>query len=193
MNFLAHCYLSCSNEELLIGNFITDFINKKQAAEYYGEVKKGIALHRQIDQFTDEHPASLALRRMLRKRHGKYASVVVDLVWDYFLCQNWSHFSGTELSEFSSEMYQIIQKYHDKLPPKLQSRIHRMIEDDFLLAYVDKDRMSKSLSWMDKRVNFPSNFVGALKDVEENEKEIQKLFMQFFPDLIDFVELQCAC
>jgi len=177
MNFLAHCYLSCSDEETLIGNIITDFTNKKEADSYIGGIQKGIILHRKIDAYTDKHEASLELRAMLRPRHGKYASVVVDLVWDYFLCQNWSRYSGETLDEFVNTLYPVLS----------------MIEDDFLLAYKNENRMLRSLEWMDNRVKYPSNFIGAINDIKENKAEIQLLFLRFFQDLIDYVDSECGC
>ena len=193
MNFLAHCYLSCSNEDMLIGNIITDFTNKRQADAYTGEIQKGIELHRKMDNYTDKHSASLELRSLLRKRHGKYASVVVDLVWDYFLCQNWSLYSGATLRDFADSIYPIVLKNKDSLPNNLKGRINNMISDDFLLAYKNKDRMLRSLQWMDNRVKYPSNFVGAINDIEENEDLTQTLFITFFQDLVNYVEIECGC
>lgn len=193
MNFLAHCYLSCSNEDILIGNFITDFISKKQSDTYSGDVKLGIELHRKIDAFTDTHEASLELRKMLRANHGKYAPVVVDLVWDYYLCLNWSLYSGNALPIFTSDIYKIINKNKALLPPKLESKIDGMIADDFLLAYADEKRMRRSLQWMDNRVKYPSKFYAMADDIKMNHDHFNALFKNFFPDLIAYVDLHCEC
>ena len=193
MNYLAHCFLSCTNEDMLIGNFITDFINKGEESKYSGEILEGIQLHRAIDSFTDKHPASLALRKLLRPRHGKYAPVVVDLIWDYFLSINWKLYSGASFELFCDNIYDILSRRKDKLPVKLSQKIDRMIEAEFLKSYADKKRMHQSLTWMDKRAKFKSDFTIAIKDIEENEAVIQKLFNQFFPELIEFVDLHCEC
>lgn len=193
MNYLAHCYLSCSEEDILIGNIITDFMSKKEESNYSDKVLEGIHLHRQIDTYTDKHPASLELKGLLRKRHGKYASVVVDLVWDHFLCLNWDHFSGSPISDFCQEIYPILLKRKSELPPKFSNKIESMVANNFLMSYATDRGMLKSLQWMDNRVNFKSNFVGAISDVEENREVIQGLFMAFFPDLIAFVEGECGC
>ena len=191
MNYLAHCYLSGSDEELLIGNFMTDFMQKKEEANYSGTVLKGIELHRAIDTFTDQHPASLELRASLRKRHGKYASVVVDLIWDYLLCKHWSSYSDTPLTVFNSRMYEILLRRKEQLPHRLKARIEGMVEGDFLMSYATKENMLKSLQWMDKRVNFNSAFPSAILDLEENEMAYQQLFLKFFPELVDHSLLIC--
>lgn len=193
MNYLAHCYLSCSDEDLLLGNIMTDFLRKSEEPNYQGRVLDGIHLHREIDQFTDNHPASLDLRNILRPRHDKYASVVVDLIWDRLLCLNWKHFSGQSIRDFVDPLYGVLRRRKEELPKKFNARLDKMIESDFLLAYATEENMLKSLTWMDKRVNFPSNFKSAILDLQENEEHIQKLFMQFFPELITKVDSLCNC
>lgn len=193
MNYLAHCYLSCSDEDLMIGNLITDFMRKSEENNYTGQVLAGIQLHRSIDSFTDKHPASLRLRHLLRKRHDKYASVVVDLIWDRLLCMNWSHYSGSSLSDFVKPIYQIIINRREELPKKFESRLNGMIDSDFLLAYSTEESMLSALKWMDNRVKFPSNFVGAVQDLKENKEEIEQLFKTFFPDVIAHVDSICNC
>lgn len=193
MNYLAHCYLSCTNEDVLLGNFITDFMTKKEENIYTDDVLEGIRLHRKIDQFTDEHEASIELRSLLRRNHKKYAPVVVDLIWDRALSKNWSHYSGADLKDFSKDVYTILLNRRQELPAKLDKRIDEMIDSDFLGAYSDNKRMLKSLEWMDRRVSFPSNFTEALTDYLENENLINDLFSRFFPEAIAYVEQECLC
>lgn len=193
MNYLAHCYLSCSEEDILIGNFMTDFLKKSEEDNYSGRIMDGITLHRRIDTFTDAHPASLELRALLRKRHGKYAPVVVDLIWDHLLSINWGQYSGTDLDTFNQDVYGILSGNKEVLPSKLKGRIDKMISSDFLMAYASKENMLRSLQWMDNRVKFPSAFHLAIDDLEENESQITELFHQFFPELIAEAELHCAC
>lgn len=193
MNYLAHCYLSCSDEDLMIGNIITDFMRKREESNYSGQVLVGIQLHRSIDSFTDKHPASLRLREILRKRHDKYAPVVVDLIWDRMLCLNWSHYSGSDLKKFVQPIYKTLLQRRGELPQKFETKLDGMIKSDFLLAYSSKESMRKALHWMDDRVKFPSNFVGAIDDLEENQSEISELFKSFFPDVIAHVDTVCDC
>ncbi len=49
MNFLAHLYLSGNNEEVIIGNFIADAVKGKAVEDYSHGIRKGIWLHRDID------------------------------------------------------------------------------------------------------------------------------------------------
>jgi len=193
MNYLAHCYLSCSEEDILIGNFMTDFLHRSEVNAYAGRVKEGIILHRAIDTFTDTHPTTLKLRASLRARHGKYASVVVDLIWDYYLSQNWSHYSQMPFDEFRQQTYKILLRRKAELPAKLFKRIDSMVKHDFLSAYATMQNMQKSLVWMDNRVNFKSAFHEATLDVAENAEQYERWFHVFMPDLIAYTKTFCSC
>ena len=56
MNYLAHIYLSGTNDLLKIGNFMADSIKGNTYKLFDDEITKGILLHRHIDSFTDAHP-----------------------------------------------------------------------------------------------------------------------------------------
>ena len=79
MNFLAHIYLSGDSREILIGNFIGDYVKGKKIAGYPEEVKRGIMLHRNIDSFTDTHTITRSSKKIIAGKYGLYAGIVVDI------------------------------------------------------------------------------------------------------------------
>ncbi len=176
----------------MLGNFMTDFLSLKEERGYTGMIKQGILLHKEIDEFTDKHTCSLELRRMLRPRHGKYASVVVDLIWDHCLCQTWDEHGNGPLQEFCRIKYKEILDRKDDLPLRLKNKIDAMVSSDFLMSYSDIERMRKSLIWMDQRVRFRSDFEGAVIDFQDNKEQILVWFRDFFPDLIASVNQFCS-
>ncbi|MEM6697160.1 MAG: hypothetical protein AAF599_02100 [Bacteroidota bacterium] len=91
MNYLAHLFLSCEDEELLIGNFIADFVKNRYREELSPRVLEGIQLHRVIDSFTDRHPVVVQTTRLLHPKHHKYSPVLMDVFFDY-LFDSLSHF-----------------------------------------------------------------------------------------------------
>ena len=52
MNYLAHVYLSNTDEALTIGNLIADHVKGKAYLDYPETIQKGILLHRKIDQIS---------------------------------------------------------------------------------------------------------------------------------------------
>jgi len=193
MNFLAHLFLSCDNEELLIGNFIADFIKQKEVADYSPAIQKGIDLHRQIDTYTDQHPLVLQGVHRLRPFHHKYAPVVIDILFDYLLANNWSRYSGQSLDDFAHYIYDILNDRMKDLPLKLQKRLPEMIEANWLQAYGTDEGILFTFKKMDERTSFPSDFKSALKHLKLDYEAYETEFNLFFPDLIQYVDSNCKC
>lgn len=193
MNFLAHMYLSCSNEDLLIGNFVADFIRNRDLVLYSDAIVKGIDLHRKIDHYTDNHPRVVRSTRILRAQHGKYAPVVIDVCYDYILSKNWSKYSGETLRAFSDRVYEILKKNHHSLPDHLQDIAPRMIKDDFLIKYGTEAGLRRTFERIEKRAKFSSNWSTAFDDLIRHYDELEDGFNSFFPDMIAVVDDFCDC
>src|ERR1700752_360781 len=101
LNFLAHIYLSGNDDQLMIGNFIADYVKGKKKDEYPPGIKKGIELHRAIDDFTDHHEITSRSKNRLRSKYGKYSGVITDLYYDHFLASNFSIYHNVPLKEFT--------------------------------------------------------------------------------------------
>lgn len=193
MNYLAHLFLSCGDEDLLIGNFIADSIKNKEVKNYSEAIQKGILLHRQIDSYTDAHHSVKQSTRRLYPMHGKYAPVVVDILYDHLLARNWQRYSGESLDSFAVGIYEILNRRMDDLPTKLQLRLPGMIKGNWLTSYRSVDGLMISLRKMDERTAFPSNFVNAPKDLYDQYELFESDFNQFFPELINYADLHCKC
>jgi len=181
-------FLTRHDPQLTVGNYVADFIRNRDLVLFPNKVVQGIMLHRHIDHYTDTHPEVLKSTRKLRKRHKKYAPVVIDVFYDYILSQNWDRFSGVPKREFADSIYQTLNEYSHMFPVHLQDITARMIADDFLLQYGKKSGMQKTFNRIGKRAKFSSNFDTAFDDLEENYEEINEGFLKFFPDLIEEVE-----
>jgi len=181
-------FLTRHDSKLTVGNYVADFIRNRDLVLFPKKVVKGIHLHRHIDHYTDTHPEVLKSTRKLRKRHKKYAPVVIDVFYDYILSQNWDTFSDVPKRDFADDIYSTLTKYSHMFPIHLQDITARMIEDDFLLQYGKKSGMQKTFKRIAKRARFKSNFDTAFDDLEANYDEITQGFLKFFPDLIEEVE-----
>jgi len=187
MNFLAHLYLSGDNEDWLLGNFVADFIRNKEVENYPPEVQQGIALHRLIDQYTDNHPIVRQGTHRLQPHHRKYAPVVIDILYDHLLCKNWDQYSSQSLQDFASKAYKILESRIDEMPVRLQKRLLPMIADNWLVKYGSEEGMRYTFYRMDLRTSFPSNFAKAYDHLMEDFDTYNKEFNQFFPEVIEYV------
>ena len=53
MNFLFHMLLSGNDEQLLVGNFMGDFVKGPLQERFEPRIRQGVMLHRKIDSYDD--------------------------------------------------------------------------------------------------------------------------------------------
>ncbi|GJM32547.1 MAG: ACP phosphodiesterase [Saprospiraceae bacterium] len=193
MNFLAHLFLSCEREALLVGNFLADFIRNKDVQKFPAEIQEGILLHRQIDHFTDVHPLVLQGVRRMYADHHKYAPVIIDVFYDYFLSQAWHEYSEEPLREFSHRIYEILKRNLELMPPALQKNMLLMIQDDWLMNYGTLSGLEFTFSRMARRVSRPAHLKGVIQSLQKDEDLLAEEFAGFFPDVIKMTQDFCGC
>jgi acyl carrier protein phosphodiesterase len=188
MNFLAHAYLSFDQDEILIGNFIADFIRGKEIENYPKKIQVGIHLHRAIDTFTDSHPLVKEVQTHLRPRFGHYARVISDVFFDYFLAKNWNKYSTISLETYSLRVYQLFQSSPATLPPSFLRMLYWMEQQNWLYAYRNLAGIQQALDGLTRRATFDSKMNAATEVLREKEEEIEALFFVFFQDLETFAQ-----
>ncbi len=184
MNFLAHLYLSGQDEHLMVGNFLADFIDNKAVANLPPDIKKGVAMHRQIDSFTDKHPMVKQGARRLHASHGKYAPVILDVFHDFLLAQNWGRYSSLTLPEFARGVYEVLLRHLDIMPTMLHDRLPRMVADDWLVRYGTEDGLRFTFSRVKLRSSAPHFFENAVENLTIYYQDFNEEFNSFFPDII---------
>ena len=187
MNYLAHMFLSNDDEDLMIGNLSGDFVRVADMRFLKPEIEAGVLLHRKIDKFTDSHEVVDRSIGRLAPSHGRYAAVIADILYDHLLCINWLQYTDEGLNDFKQRNYEILRRRYDDLPPRLQSKIVKMINRDFIEGYRSLDGMRYIMHYMDKRTSFPSKFEISIDQFEEQLDDFNEDFNQFFPELMNFV------
>jgi acyl carrier protein phosphodiesterase len=188
LNFLAHIYLSGDDWQLMIGNFIADFVKGRKKDDYPPAIKRGIELHRAIDDFTDHHAVTLRSKKRLQPKYGKYAGVIVDLYYDHFLAALFSEYHPVPLQKFSQETYDTLMKNEKVLPAEVHYFLPFMIERNWLLNYATLEGIGRALTGLSKRVSFENKMDESIHDLRERYDDFQNDFREFFPLLIEFVK-----
>ncbi|MEX2350406.1 MAG: acyl carrier protein phosphodiesterase [Flavobacteriaceae bacterium] len=186
MNFLAHIYLSGTDEEIIIGNFIADGIKGKQYLKFPEGIQKGILLHRAIDTFTDSHPIVRQSTRRLHKNYGHYSGIIVDILYDHFLAKNWNKYSDVALSQYVENFYTLLHKHYGVLPPRIKRMMPHMISDNWLLSYATISGIGKILFQMNYRTQNKSKMNNAVEELELYYDDFENEFTLFFAELISF-------
>ncbi len=193
MNFLAHLYLSCQDEDLVIGNFLGDFIKNRELEDLKASILEGVYLHRAIDSFTDKHPMVKQGTKRLQPIHHKYAPVVVDIFYDYILVKNWEKYSAISLQTFANNMYVILERGLKEMPERLHSRVESMIAHNWLISYGTVEGQRYTFERLSKRTKFDNQFPKAVDSLLEYEADYDREFNIFFPDVIKMVKERCGC
>lgn len=109
MNFLAHLWLADQTGTSLAGSVLGDVVHGPDLSAYPADIALGVRLHRRIDALTDQHPRSQALRAAWPEGGRRYAGILLDLVADYALVQDWPRYSGEPLARFCDRAGQAIE------------------------------------------------------------------------------------
>ncbi|MGB3212055.1 MAG: acyl carrier protein phosphodiesterase [Desulforhopalus sp.] len=180
---MAHLYLSGDSDQVMLGNFITDFIKGKGGEPYRREVYLGILLHREIDSYTDQHQQVAVSKQRLWQRHRHYSSVIVDIFYDHFLAKNWQKFSIISLEDFACHSYTTIQRFDNLLPPKAKQVLPHMIANNWLVNYGKLEGVNRALQGMARRASFLSLMDRAIEDLQKDYEKFENDFEVFFPEL----------
>ncbi len=183
MNHTAHCYLSFANADLLLGNFIGDYVKGKSWNQYPPGIQNGILLHRTIDSFTDNHPVTRQSVNRIRPFAGRYAPPVVDILYDHLLCREWDHFSAVSFDEFAAWTYEKLDERQAEMPPGLQKNWPQMRAGRFLHGYQTREGLTWVLHQFARRLKRKIDPEALLTSFFEEIDLFTADFQSFFPDL----------
>lgn len=187
MNYIAHLYLTHPDADLSIGNLLGDLLANKLVGELSPVFRHGVTIHRQIDSFTDNHESLEEARRALRGRHRKYAPVVLDLLLDFILVDEWHAYAEGTFDAFQDWVYDLVSRRTHLLPQSAGIRLQHMAHGRWLNSYTSIERFQKVLARMDQRAQFDSHFADAVYDLEEHRDVLSASLARLMPVLQDHV------
>ena len=101
MNFLAHLWLSDRAQLPLAGAILGDILRGALPAGLPGPLAASVELHRRVDAATDRHPRVQAARSHFQPGARRYAGILLDVLFDHVLAQDWPSYSGESLPDFA--------------------------------------------------------------------------------------------
>ncbi len=185
MNFLAHSYLSFTDEQI-VGQFLQDFIRNKERFGFPEKFQHGIRLHREIDTYTDAHPAVHLAKDSFRPVVGLYAGAFVDVAFDYFLANS---LSDSHLKMHSVRVYSVLRNHEKMLPSGLIRMLGYMERDNWLYNYRFDWGIEFSMKNVLRKARYLQEDLPVLEAFLLNKEFLQENFEVFFPDLLQHCKL----
>ena len=192
MNWLAHVFLSKPDVHFRLGNLLADLMKGRTWEGIQGDTKEGMAIHREIDSFTDSH-RMFALSKSRLANAGFLRGVVIDLAYDHMLTRNWERYSDQSLEAFLAEFHTEAEAVIDEYPEKAKHFVLSLIESNRLGTYGETGSLKHALKRVDDRLSErvlsrenTSRYFNSLLDEYEN---IEKDFLRFFPELMAHMEM----
>lgn len=187
MNFLAHSYLSFS-EEQLVGNMIADFVKNRDVARLPESIQKGIKLHRAIDTFTDAHPLIHEAKAPFRPLVRLYSGAFVDVAFDYFLANDTTENSQREWQEHSQRVYAVLRRYEQFLPEVFKKVLDKMQQDDWLYNYRNEWGIEYSFRNVVNKAQFLDKTINVFPAFLANKDFLREKYEIFFPEIKSFAQ-----
>lgn len=183
MNYLAHCYLAEATPAALIGSLAPDFNRGGCFAPADPAIRDAMQEHLAIDQFTDAHPATIAIRTLYAKHFRHLGGVLADVTYDHFLAAQWPRFHAGQLVPFTASVYRTLEENAALCPELLQECLPRMRQQNWLASYADLEGVAETLRRMSHRLSSKPRMQDAVVILETNYAELRGHFDDFFPQL----------
>lgn len=188
MNYLAHLYFAADNSESRIGNLLGDFCRGVELQQLSEATAAGLAQHRAIDRFTDQHPQVRQARLLFSTNRRRFAGVALDLVFDHYLVKHWSLFSAEPFALYKTRLYQQLWQDRPLMPAAMARTVDYLVPQDWFGSYAELDTIGEALDRIAGRLRFANTFAGCIADLTEHQPQFEQLFLQFFPQLQAFVQ-----
>lgn len=180
MNFLFHIHLSGPDQQLLVGNFMGDFVKGPLGDEWPLRIRQGLMLHRKIDSFAQGNQDFQASRLRLPPHYGLYRGVLVDLFYDHFLAKEWNTWSVIPFPDYISATRSIVERHLAVMPKRLQELVPTIF-DELLPSYRSVAGIESALNRMSRRIKRPNPLGEGGAELTHYYEELKADFERFTP------------
>jgi acyl carrier protein phosphodiesterase len=190
MNYLAHACLSFNDPEILVGNMISDFVKGKKKFDFPLRIQAGITLHRIIDGFTDEHPATKEAKEFFRPHYRLYSGAFIDVAYDHFLATDITEFTNSSLLGFSEQVYSVLEENKQWLPDRFAGMFPHMRSQNWLYNYRTVLGTERSFGGLVRRSAYLTESDTAGKLFNMHYQPLQACYRHFWQEAKPFAQKQ---
>jgi acyl carrier protein phosphodiesterase len=177
MNYSAHLYIGHEDEDLMIGNFIADFVKGSKYKEYPSEISRGILMHRQIDFVTDRNKEYREVKKLFVESHGRYSGIIADMAYDYVLAKHWKEFCELSLFDFQKKINTILLQNFSIIPLKGKVMLPFFVRNKWLTLYKDLNTLKNVFVGLGKYRGVKGDPDRAIEILESSENKVFSNFL----------------
>jgi acyl carrier protein phosphodiesterase len=178
VNYLGHLLVLPDAGEISLGNMLGDFFKCAVAQVQPERLRLGVALHREIDRFTDAHPAVRRSKSRISNERSRIAGVLVDVFYDHFLIHQ------ADLNR----LRQNVLPYVAALPAELQPLPDRVISNSWFGSYRTIEGIGAVLARMEARRRRPLGLAGAEAELATQYAGLAADVVEFYPEVVGFTQ-----
>ncbi|NDC41943.1 MAG: DUF479 domain-containing protein [Chitinophagia bacterium] len=192
MNYLGHAWLSFGVGDVLAGNMVGDHVKGRLPLQAMAPgMASGVLLHRKIDAFCDNHPATRRGKLFFREVFGLYSGAVMDVVFDHFLANDPALFAtDAELLAFTEQVYQQLDERLATLPPAFLQYYPYMKEENWLYKYRTLKGIERSLQGLARRAKHMPPAEKAYGLFVGHFYQLNQCYFELIEDLVQYVKIE---
>lgn len=192
MNYLAHIHLAHVTGTSLLGNFLGDFVKGSDLSHLSLDVQKGIILHRAIDTFTDKHCLVRELKKSFPNNIRRTSGIVIDIYFDYLLCQNWHNYHAMPMQLVLDDFYRDLARSDLEISDRFANVKEGLLRHQWLHEYSQKESVYRAFVQIEERLGRRIIFADPSLDfIEQSTPLFTCAFDEFYPLLNSFCHRQC--
>ena len=188
MNFLAHFHVTPPIPDAIVGAYLGDFVRGPvhDHVDLPLQMRQGIILHRQVDGYTDAHPVWQRSAGRLNAKRRRLAGIIIDVIYDHFLCRHWEDLASQPLDEFVEFCYSSLISRTQLMEQDARRAVRRMREHDWLASYQQVEGIELAFRRLSYRSRALKGIEEAAVDFKTDYEALETDFLEYYPELQGF-------
>ena len=173
---------------MIAGALLGDFVKGPLRGNYDIDTERGIELHRKIDAYSASSEDIRIASQALAPELQRYAGIVTDVVFDFFLSRHWARFHPRPLGEFAQSIYRTIESDRGEWPDAARHFSDTLIDHDLLCQYGDWPTVDRVLRSIGSRLSRDNPLAEAATSIEPQLDLLEAGFLDFYPKAQRFTQ-----